>query len=167
MTIITFPDTLGMMKQGWGRRRTEITSESAFGGSQSAELGHPRWKMSLTPPPYLDYEFGEFKALLLSLDGRTNLLACHDLRRPVPIGSMRGSMTAYADVGAGARTMQIIAAGEAGKTLLRGDGIGIGSGMTQQIIVLTADATSDESGLITINFASPLRNSFTAGSDLT
>lgn len=51
-------------------------------------------------------------------------------------------------------------------TLLFGDLLGIGSGSTQQVLSLAADATADAGGAITVNLQAPLRNDFAAGTVL-
>lgn len=53
-----------------------------------------------------------------------------------------------------------------GKTLLQGDLLGIGSGTTQQVVILTDDALSFSEGRITVNFEHPMRNAFPAGTEV-
>lgn len=53
-----------------------------------------------------------------------------------------------------------------GKTLLRGDLLGIGNGTTQQVVMVTEDAVSTGAGLITVQFEPPLRNAFSAGAEV-
>jgi hypothetical protein len=50
-----------------------------------------------------------------------------------------------------------------GKTLKKGDLLGIGSGTTQQVVMVTEDATSTSQGNITVQFQPPLRNAFSGG----
>lgn len=51
-----------------------------------------------------------------------------------------------------------------GKTLLKGDYIGFGSGVTQQVVMVISDAISTSQGSITFSVQPPLRNAFTASS---
>lgn len=53
-----------------------------------------------------------------------------------------------------------------GKTLLKGDLLGIGSGVTQQVVMVTANAVSTGQGNIVVNFKTPLRNGFAAGTEV-
>lgn len=53
-----------------------------------------------------------------------------------------------------------------GKTLLKGDLLGIGSGLTQQVVRIHDDAISTGQGNITVNIGTPLRNAFTAGTQV-
>lgn len=164
-TIIQLPDNLRTAVQTWGPKRYDLVSASTF-GSQAIESGYPVWQMSFEPPQFLDDEAGIWQSLLMRLEGMTNLLACHNLRRPVPIGTMRGEMVLNAGAAAGARTMEIIASGEINKTLRQGDYLGIGFEETQQVVIVVENATSDDSGIITVEFRHPLRNAFSAGEEV-
>lgn len=53
------------------------------------------------------------------------------------------------------------------QTLKQGDWLGIGSGTTQQVVKVAADATADSAGNITITTTTPLRNAFPADSPIT
>lgn len=55
----------------------------------------------------------------------------------------------------------------AGKTLLKNDWLGIGSGLTQQVVKVAADATADINGVISVTTTTPLRNAFAAGAAVT
>ena len=63
----------------------------------------------------------------------------------------------------GATVMTIYASRQGSKTLLAGDYLGIGAGTTQQVVMVTADAAANASGVITVSFEPPLRNALTAG----
>jgi hypothetical protein len=54
-----------------------------------------------------------------------------------------------------------------GKTLLKGDYIGFGSGVTQQVCMVVADSVSTSQGYMPVNIQPPLRNAFTQGSAIT
>lgn len=54
-----------------------------------------------------------------------------------------------------------------GKTLLEGDWLGIGSGSTQQVVMVMDDAVSVGQGVIDVNFQAPLRNAFPVGTVVT
>ncbi|SCX40471.1 hypothetical protein [Nitrosospira sp. Nsp1] len=166
MAIITFPDTLGVESAPWGQQRNDISFRSAF-GAQGVEIALPLWVATLQAPPDLERRSGGWKVLGLQLRGQTNQLALWDLARPVPLGTMRGSMTLNASAAQGATTLSIVASGEAGKTLLKADYLGLGSGLTQQVIMVMSDATSDSSGVISVTVEPGLRNAFSAGAAVT
>lgn len=168
MAIITFPSTLYMSSMTWGQRRNEVTSRSIF-GAQTTEVTGPLWIVSLSIDRLTDAEAGEWKALMMRLQGQVNQLALWDHLRPVPVGTMRGTMVLDANAAQGATQLVIDAgAGEAGETLVAGDLLGLGSGsITQQVVMVTQDATADVNGVITVNIQPPLRNGFTAGDSVT
>lgn len=161
--IITVPDNLLVAKQSWGQRRAGMSSASVFGGAQALEFSQPRWTMAISPPKDLDLHAGRFKALVMRLRGMQNQLACHDMMRPTPLGTMRGTMTFAENVAAGATTIKVQAGGQSGKTLIEGDYLGFGSGEAQQVVFILEPAVADASGVIELNVESPLRTAFTAG----
>ncbi|MBS1170019.1 MAG: hypothetical protein H6R01_937 [Burkholderiaceae bacterium] len=164
--IIQFPDSLAIAKQSWGQKRNEIAFASAF-GSQAQEALAPLWQTTISPPTDRDEFVGEFQALILRLKGRQNLLALHNLGRPQPRGTMRGAMALSGGAAQGASSLTICASGQGGKTLVAGDYLGIGTGVTQQVVMVTDSATANGSGAITVSIEPPLRNAFASGSVVT
>lgn len=157
MAVITFPSTLTVAKMTLSQVRRDLAFNSSF-GSQAVEVSGPLWAATLQSPAMKESTSGAWKAFLLSLKGRINQLALWDLSRPAPRGTMRGTMTLNTAAAQGAETLSIIAATEAAKTLLAGDLLGLGSGITQQVVMVTADATADGSGIISVNTQPALRN---------
>ena len=162
MTIIQLPENLAIAKQTWGQKRLDVAMESIF-GAQAIEAAHPLWEMSLSPSNDLDKDAGAFQALMLMLRGHANLLACHNLRRPVPLGTMRGAMALASSASAGAYALSISASGQGGATLKQGDYLGIGSGATQQVVMAVGYAVANGSGAISVTIEPPLRNAFSSG----
>lgn len=162
MAIITVPAGLSVARQTWEQQRMDVEFRSMF-GAQALEGAAPLWATTITSSlkrPEL------WQVLMLQLRGRTNQLALHNFGRPIPLGTMRGTMTAAA-AAQGATAMTITASGQGGKTLRAGDYLGIGSGLTQQVVMLTADATANASGVIAVSFEPPLRNALAAGAGVT
>jgi hypothetical protein len=164
MSIIQFPADLRSAGQTWAQKRNDVEFRSAF-GAQALEASAPVWAVSITATPD-PTQIGRWKALLLQLRGRTNQLALWDKGREQPIGTMRGSMTAPATF-QGATSLTITAAGQAGKTLLAGDYLGVGTGLLQQVVMVVADAVANASGVINVVFEPALRNSLSAGAVVT
>jgi hypothetical protein len=167
MSIIQFPMTLYRATQSWSQRRNDMEFRSMF-GAQAVEVAPPLWEIEVAAPPIssVDNNSGQWQALLLQLRGRTNQLAVWNMGRPTPLGTMRGTMTASA-ASMGATSMTITAAGQGSKTLLAGDYLGVGAGVTQQVVMLTADATAVASGVITVSFEPALRNALSTGDVVT
>jgi hypothetical protein len=162
MAIITIPTGFSVARQTWEQQRMDIEFRSMF-GAQAVEGSAPLWSTTITSSlkrPEL------WQALAMQLRGRTNQVALWNFGRPAPKGTMRGTMTAGATA-QGATTMTVTATGQGSKTLLAGDYLGVGSGLTQQVVMLTADATANASGVITVNFEPALRNALSAGAAVT
>lgn len=166
MSIITFPSAMGTAMMTWGQQRRDTAYSSVF-GSQAVEVSPPLWAVSLTSPPMKESTSGTWKALLMQLKGRTNQLELWDMGRAAPQGTMRGTMTLNSAAAQGDVALSIIAGTEAAKTLLAGDLLGIGSGITQQVVMVMADATANGSGIIAVTVQPPLRNAFSGGAAVT
>jgi len=145
MSAIAFPAALtsSVMRMNWSLVRNDMEFRSGF-GAQAVEISSPLWA-----------------ALLMQLRGKTNQLELWDIVRPAPLGTMRGSMVLNSNAAQGATLLSIFASGEDIKTLLQGDLLGIGDGLTQQVVMVMEDAVSDGSGIILITIEPPLRNAFT------
>jgi hypothetical protein len=100
----------------------------------------------------------------MRIRGRTNQLAAWDVGRPRPLGTLRGNLTLKYAVAQGETVLMLNAgAGQAGATLLPGDLIGIGSGLTQQVVMATTSTVVNGAGEIGVLIEPPLRNAFPAG----
>lgn len=152
----------------WGQRRNEVASRSVF-GAQTTEVAAPVWIASISIDRLPDAtDAGDWKSLLMRLRGQTNQLALWDQMRPVPTGTMRGTMTLSGSHSQGATSLVIDAGvGQASTTLLEGDLLGLGTGTTQQVVMVTADATANGSGVITVTIEPPLRNAFSTAAAVT
>jgi hypothetical protein len=162
MSVIQVPTGLSVATLTWRQQRNDVEHRSMF-GAQAQEASGPLWSTSLTSTskrPEL------WQAMLMQLRGKTNQLALWNMGRPQPIGTMRGAMT-LGTTAQGATSLVITAAGQAAKTLLVGDYLGVGSGLTQQVVMVCADATSNGSGVITVTTEPALRNAFASSSSVT
>lgn len=165
MAVITWPD-LPVKESGFAQQRNDISFNSMF-GSQAVEASAPVWVVTLQATPGLEATSGAWKALGIQLRGKTNQLALWDIARPVPLGTMRGTMTLNSSAAQGATALSIVAGGQNAKTLLQGDYIGIGSLLTQQVVMVVENATSNGSGVISVTVEPALRNAFSAGESIT
>ena len=165
MSVIQYPTNLPVGKQSWIQQRQDIEFRSMF-GAQAMEASPPLWATTLTATDNFASLAGPWQSLMLQLRGKVNQLAMYNIGRPVPVGTMRGVMT-LAATAQGATSLALSAAGQAAATLVSGDYLGFGSGLTQQVVMVVANATADGSGNITVTIEPPLRNAFVAGSAVT
>ncbi len=172
MAIIQMPDTL---RCGAGCRIEQatfdiVTGSEITGSSQSRPYGVPHWILGLVSPAYLaDADAGAWKSLLLALRGSVNVLAAYDPTRPVPLGTLRGAPVLANSLAYGAASMTLSAgAGQAGRSLLPGDWLQIGTGQgSSQLVLVTAAAVADGAGNIAVSFEPPLRSACAAGTAIT
>lgn len=163
MAIVTWPTALiPAPGSGFGQRRYDLSHGSdSTGAQQDRLLAPPRWQLSILQPDLLTPALaGRWHALVLSLRGRVNHLACWDFGRPLPLGTLRGTPTLSATAAAGATSIAIAGGGgNAGATLLAGDMLQLGTGLgTSQAVMVMADATADGSGNIAaLSIEPPLR----------
>lgn len=165
MSVIALGDNLDVTKMSWSQFRNDLEFRSSF-GAQAVEIAPPLWMVSVQAPSMMESESGPWKSFFVRTRGKTTQVSIYDKNRPQPLGTYRGAVTLQANVAQGA-TSATLTGGSAGQTLLAGDWLGIGSSTTQQLIMVTADATADGSGHITISFEAPLRNAFTATTSVT
>jgi len=164
MSVLTLTPAmlLTVSDLSWGQRRNDVTSRSLF-GAQVLEVAGPVWSVTFKVNPLYEASAGAWKALIMLLKGQTNQLSFYDIRRPVPLGTMRGSPVLGSAAAQGATTLSLDAGiGQANTTLLQGDLLQLGSGATQQVVMVTSDATANGSGVISVAIEPPLRNAFSA-----
>lgn len=165
MTVIVMPTDLRPRRFSWGQRRNDMIFQSPF-GSQGQEIMSPWWTASMSLDPFPEAISGRWKSLLLELEGQKNQLSLWDMSRPVPKGTMRGSPTVYAGMTRGSKSLSLHT-GVASCTLEPGDLLGIGLGLSQQVVMVTQSAVANGSGDITFSFQPALRNDFSSGTTMT
>jgi hypothetical protein len=166
MSVIAYPATLIPASMTWGQQRRDVIYSSVF-GSQAVEAAAPLWIITIAGTVQKDSTAGQWQSLFLKLRGKVNQLEIFNIVRPVPLGTMRGTMTFNGNHSQGATTISISASGENAKTLLQGDFIGFGTTTTRQMVMVVADATSNGSGIISVTVEPPLRNAFSTGASIT
>lgn len=161
MSIIQFPLGLAVAKQSWMQQRNDVEFRSMF-GAQAVEGSGPLWSSTIIAPPRPAIA-GAWQAVMLQLRGRVNQLALWNMGRPTPAGTMRGAMALSAAAEQGATALSISSPGQAGKTLLAGDYLGLGDGLTQQVVMVLEDVAADGAGTLSVITDPPLRNDFAGG----
>lgn len=168
--IISMSQSLQAAAFAMGIRRNDFEERSDPTGIRANRIGLPQWKLHMVSAKRMTaVQFAIWQQMILKLDGETNYLAAFDIFNTAPRGTMRGTLTLSGAVSAGATTCNVTGgAGQAAKTLLVGDWLTIGAGLTCQLVKVTDDATADGAGLITgLNFRHPLRYAQSGGAAVT
>lgn len=165
MAIIDWPG-FEVASFRWKRTPKAATFSSIF-GSQSLVGAAPVWEVQLTGVPQYWKGAVSVSTFLETLDGYRNQLALWNLVQPVPAGSLRGSLTLGFSTSQGATNVWVNGGPtQAFKTLLKGDLVGIGSGLTQQVVRISQDGATDATGLGNFLVTTPVRNFISAGSEV-
>jgi hypothetical protein len=166
MSAIAWPD-YRVASFLWHKANQATTFRSIW-GNQSLDVASPLWEVAMTGVAESRDTARQIETFIELLHGFTNQLALWNVEHPAPSGTMRGTMTFNASAAQGATSISVIAgSGQAGRTLLAGDLIGFGTGLTQQVVRIAANATADGSGIIALTIGTPLRTAFAAGAAVT
>jgi hypothetical protein len=138
---------------------------SPFGGSEQAvDLLNDRWLFSLELPPNTPANSAQLEAFIAAMRGQVNTVNLWHLARPVPRGTMRGTLTLNAAAAQGASSIVVTGGvGQASTTLLAGDLLGVGGLLLQ----VAADATANGSGVITLSLVNRLRSALSSAAAVT
>ncbi len=171
MSVINWPAELPVRTQDFGIKHFALDFSNADTGSgQVAVLGPRRMTCAMTSEPDVAPErAAKWQAVLFALDGRVNQLAVWNVLRPAPRGTLRGVLTADQAAPAGATTLQVRANGQAGRTLLQGDWLGVQQasvGEARQLLHVQADAAVDGNDLLVVQVGVPLRAALPAGAQI-
>lgn len=120
---------------------------------------HPgsRWGWVLEMPAMNGATHAAWEAFVLKLTGREHRVSLWDFKRPQPRGTCNTSGVTVASTAAQFATSVALTGCGAGKTLLAGDWIKLGS--SGQLVMVTDDATADGSGNMTVTIRHMLRAS--------
>lgn len=165
MSVIAWP-SLEVASFRWKKVDQDVVFRSVF-GSQGLRAGVSAWSVEMTGVPKYWDDARQIEVFLESFDGFANQLALHNLVHPLPSGTLRGAPVLQNNASAGAVVLKVFAGmTQIGATILRGDLLGIGTGMSQQVVRVFADSVVDDDGAIDIQIGMPLRNSFDSGAPL-
>lgn len=162
MTVYSFPTlSTGLTDFYLGQRSNVFVHASAPSGTvQTVEMPGARWTISLTLDRLPLADARKMTAFLTKMRGQANRFTCHDISKPAPSGTMRGTLTVLNSVSQGAIACDLTGGpGQASKTLLEGDFIKIGD----ELKCIAANAVSDSLGNISVTFEPPLRKNFNSG----
>lgn len=165
--IIELSEKLPVKNQVWGVRTFDLGFSNEDTGTSQVQVNGPaRLTCALVSEEKIPVmaEAAAWRAAIHALNGRVNKLAVWDFLNPVPLGTARGAWTAGATA-AGATSLQIsMGLDQAGKTLLKGDYIGVNQTGHRQLLHVQADATANGAGVLVATFSPALRVPVAAGS---
>jgi hypothetical protein len=138
---------------------------SPFGGSeQVVDMLNDRWMMTLEVGSRDPNVAASIEAFINSMRGQVNTAQLHHYARPTPIGTLRGTLTLAATALIGASTLSVTGgAGQAAKTLLAGDMLGVGG----LLMMVSDDCTANGSGVISVPITNRVRVQQTSGASVT
>lgn len=160
MTTYTWPNTrvFTAASAEWRLAPNVFSLPSQFSGhTQTVELPGARWMVRITFTPHNNADRAAVEAFLAKVRGKANRIALWHPKRPVPLGTMRGSPVLAATEPRGETSLAITTT--AGATLKAGDMIKVGD----TLVMVTDDATADGAGAITVSVTPGLKAQVTAG----
>ena len=155
MTTIAWDATLqAPASVTWGvRANTQVMVSPLNGSVQTLELPGARWIAQLAFPPMAEAAAAALQVWLMRLRGQANRASLYNHARQMPRGTAVGTPLVN---GAAQTGSSLITDGwTAAATLLAGDFFSVNS----ELKMVTADATADGGGNMTISFEPPLRSS--------
>jgi hypothetical protein len=150
------------------QKRFDLSTMSEASGNTQERLGAPpRWALSLRAPENMTpTNAAIWETVSIQLRGRVNHLSAWDPGRPAPRGTCRGTMTLSGTHNAGVTALTIAVTGQSGNTLLAGDWLQIGSGLTGQLVKITVAGTAGAS-TIAVTVEPPLRIQYAGATAVT
>lgn len=161
MTTYTWPNTrvFTAASAEWRLAPNVFSLPSQFSGhTQTVELPGARWMVRITFTPHSDADRAAVEAFLAKVRGKANRIAMWHPKRPVPLGTMRGSPVLAATEPRGETSLAITTTASA--TVKAGDMIKVGD----SLLMVTDAATADGAGAITVSVTPGLKAQVSAGS---
>ena len=156
MATFDIPQGLRPESMEWGTAKRAIQSSGMFAAStQSIEFPGERWLLSLSYPPRMDMHAGEAEAFWSRLAGGVDKVRVWHYKRPLPVGSMRGSPSLAATASRGQQVVQIATTGD----LKAGDLFRVGN----QLMQCFQDC-EPVAGVLTVPLVHRVRATISAGS---
>ena len=156
MTTYAIPTTVGFSSVEFGLQNNNQVFESPLSNSiQVSELTGARWYATFNLPPMKKDNALEYIGFLQRLQGRVHSFYGYDANHRSPSGTIAGSTLLVN--GASQTGTSLVLDGGANSTLVlkAGDFFSVNN----ELKMVTANATTDGSGDVTVNFVPSLRSS--------
>ena len=164
MTTVALPAQFTLSSVLFVQNTSQRVGASPFAGSEQAvDLLNDRWTCHLEVPWKNYADAASIEAFIGAMRGQVNVVPLYHWVRPQPNGTMRGTLTLSAAAAQGAGSLTITGgAGQAGKTLLAGDMLGVGG----LLLMVQSDCAANGSGVITVPITNRLRVAQTSGASV-
>lgn len=158
----TWPTSIVPISARLVLQTTQRVNASPFGGAEQAvDMLNDRWVYHLTLPVAYPEDAAAIEAFLASFRGQVNTVDVWHFARSAPRGTISGSPTVSGAHAQGAATLVIQAA--AGETVKAGDLVGVGG----LLLMASADATANGSGVLSMPLVNRLRTALSNGAAIT
>jgi len=136
---------------------------SPFAGSEQAvDLLNDRWLLSCELPARALRNGAWVEAFIGAMRGQVNTVALYHFARPVPLGTVRGTLTLNASAAQGASSIVVTGCSPSTGTLLGGDMLGVGG-----LLLMVASDCTASGGVITVPLVNRLRAAQSSGASVT
>jgi hypothetical protein len=163
MALITLPTWFKPSTCAFVQSVNQRVVASPFGGSEQAiDMLNDRWICTVELPGRMTRDGAALEAFIGSMRGQVNTTLLHHFARPIPRGTVRGTLTLNAAAAQGASSIEIAGCDPAGGTLLAGDMLGAGG----LLLMVESDSTA-VAGVITVPITNRLRTALLIGEAVT
>jgi hypothetical protein len=158
MSIIALPSVFRVARIKFRLATNQRASASPFGGSeQVVDLLNDRWIIDVTTSR-TSYANGQLlEAYIASMRGQTNTSLVYHVARPIPSGTVRGTLTLNAAAAQGQSFIVVAGCNPTTGTLLPGDYLSIATPTGGTLLVMVSQLCTAVAGVITVPLTNRLR----------
>jgi|TARA_R100000455_G_C6272757_1_gene129776 hypothetical protein len=166
---LTMPTSPNFTNTEWRLNRKIAVTESQFTGAQQVfEHNYALWSAVLSLPPMLREQAREWEAFFMSLHGSKGTFLIGDPDATSPQGAATGTITLNSAVAVGDFTVALATSLNSTNNVFRtGDYIQLGSASTAKLYMVTADANSNSSGVVTVTIEPSIKAVVGTGQQIT
>tara|TARA_R100001440_G_scaffold19195_2_gene32414 strand:+ start:2715 stop:3341 length:627 start_codon:yes stop_codon:yes gene_type:complete len=166
---LTMPTTPNFTDSSWRLNRRVAVSQSQFTGAQQVfEYDYALWGATLSLPPMKREQAREWEAFLMQLHGVKGTFLLGDPDASSPQGVVTGTVTLNSAVAVGDFTVALATSQNSTNNMFRkGDYIQLGSAGTSKLHMVTADANSNSSGVVTVTIEPSIKAVVGTGQQIT
>lgn len=166
---INMPTTPSFTNSSWKLNRRVAISESQFTGAQQVyEYDYALWSAVLSLPPMKREQAREWESFFMRLHGIKGTFLLGDPDATSPQGAATGTITLNSAVAVGDFTVDLATTLNSTSNVFRtGDYIQLGTSGTAKLYMVTADASSNGSGVVTVTIEPSIKAVVGTGQQIT